>query len=95
MFLFLIHFSFNFIQSFLFNTIIYLVKYYFSQSTDTHKIITLFIKKCLESGNIMKKIVLKVFARYVGTKTQFTGSTTGMWYHLGQKHGIKMPQDKK
>ena len=30
-----------------------------------------------------------------GNKTQFTGSTTGMWYHLGQKHGIKKPQDKK
>ena len=30
-----------------------------------------------------------------GNKTQFTGSTTGMWYHLGQKHRIKKPQDKK
>ncbi|XP_065656025.1 uncharacterized protein LOC136081795 [Hydra vulgaris] len=30
-----------------------------------------------------------------GNKTQFTGSTTGMWYHLGQKHGIKKPQHKK
>ena len=30
-----------------------------------------------------------------GNKTQFIGSTTGMWYHLGLKHGIKSSRTRK